>query len=67
MTIIPLLRYRCLITVRMCRKNFEQSVKTVLSEAHKTYIKRIDGGEDKEAAMNELLTVSLSSLKKQMR
>ena len=49
------------------QKNFEQSVKTVLSEAHKTYIKRIDGGEDKEAVMNELLTVSLSSLKKQMR
>lgn len=49
------------------QKKFEESVKTVLSEAHKTYIKRINDGADKEAVLNKLLRTSLNSLKKQLR
>lgn len=49
------------------QKNFEESVRMVLSEAHKTYIKCINEGADKEATMNELVALSLDSLRKQIR
>ena len=49
------------------QKNFETNIKLVLSDAHKSYIKYINDGADKDSIMNELIDSSLNSLKAQIK
>ena len=43
--------------------NFEKNVKTVLQSAHNQYVKRVTGGENPDAVLNELVEASLEELK----
>ena len=45
------------------QSGFEETVKSVLSIAHRDYISRIEHGDDPETAMSELLDSSLSEIR----
>lgn len=45
------------------QSKFEESVKSILSAAHRDYIARIDRGDDPETVMSELLGSSLSAIR----
>lgn len=49
------------------QKNFEESFKNTLREAHKTYVERVEEGADPNKTMEELLDVSFKSFKKQLQ
>ncbi len=44
--------------------NFEKNVKAVLSAAHNQYVKRVNGGEDPDKVLDELVEFSLDELKR---
>ena len=46
------------------QSRFEETIKSVLSIAHRDYISRIEQGEDPETVMSELLDASLSEIQR---
>ena len=44
------------------QSRFEETVKSILSAAHRDYISRIERGDDPETVMSELLDSSLSEI-----
>ena len=46
------------------QSRFEETIKSVLSIAHRDYINRIEQGEEPETVMSELLDASLSEIRR---